>query len=387
MYNWCSKRIFMRATIIFTSMLCLVIFPIVLNAQQKPVNLLIGTYTNTGKSEGIYVYSFDPANGNLSYKNKVVTDNPSFLTVSPDKKFVYAVNELNGGKGSASAFAYDGKTGGLKFLNKELTAGDDPCNIIVDKENKHVIVANYSGGNLTVFGITTEGLLTSKKQLIAHEGNGPDKSRQEKPHVHSATLAPDEKFLLVQDLGIDRIKVYGYDGSNTNAPVSLTNVGEAKASPGSGPRLVTFSQDGRYVYLIQEMKSAVTVYTYEHGVLKPIQEITMLPQAFKGDVGAADIHISPDGKFLYASNRGDANDIAIYAINANDGKLSHVKNQSVEGKGPRSFALAPGGKYVLVANQYTNDVLVFERNAQTGLLKNTGKKITVGAPVCLVFDE
>ena len=371
----------------FKSILGLLIFPMVLHAQEKPINLLIGTYTNTGKSEGIYVYTFDQANGDLQYKNKVATENPSFLTISPNKKIVYAANELYDGKGSVSAFAYDRTTGSLNFLNRELTNGDDPCNLITDKENKHVIAANYSGGNFTVFGIQPDGRLTSHKQLIAHEGHGPDKNRQEKPHVHSATLTPDEKFLLIPDVGIDRIKIYSYDAANANAPVSLDKVGEAITSPGSGPRLVTFSADGKYLYLIQEMKSAVTVFRYQNGTLEALQEISMLSPDFKGDVGASDIHISPDGKFLYASNRGDANDIAIYAINASSGKLTHVKNQSVEGKGPRSFAIAPDGRYILVGNQYTNDVLVFERDSNTGLLRNTGKKIHVGAPVCLIFDK
>lgn len=377
----------MNATIIFKSMLCLLTFPIVLNAQQKTINLLIGTYTNTGKSEGIYVYTFDPANGSLRYKNKVIADNPSFLTISPNKKNVYAVNELNKGKGAISAFSYDRDKGALTLLNQRLTEGDDPCNVVTDQTGKHVLVSNYSGGSLTVFGTKADGTLTERQQLIVHQGSGPDKSRQEKAHVHSATFSSDHQFLLVQDLGTDHIAVYRYNESDENKPLQLPVHSLVPASAGSGPRLVTFSQDGKYVYLIQEMKSAVTVYRYQQGQLTPIQEISMLSPAFKGDVGAADIHISPDGKFLYASNRGDANDIAIYAINATNGKLSHVTNQSVEGKGPRSFAIAPGGKYALVANQYTNEVLVFERDTNTGLLKNTGKKISVGAPVCLVFDE
>jgi len=355
--------------------------------HDNTMNLLIGTYTHTGKSEGIYVYTFDLQTGKLNYKNKVATENPSFLTISPDRKFVYAVNELNNGKGAVSAFAYEQQTGALKLLNSQLTDGDDPCNIMTDKANKHVIASNYSGGNFTVFGVLDNGALTPHQQVIQHEGSGPDKNRQEKPHVHSATFSPDERFLLVQDLGIDRIKVYAYDNKNERQPISPQAVSDGVASAGSGPRLITFSKNGKYAYLIQEMKSAVTVYRYDQGQLTPIQEISMLSPSFKGDVGAADIHISPDGKFLYASNRGDANDIAIYAIHASDGKLTHIQNQSGGGKGPRSFVIAPGGKYVLVANQYTNDVIVFERDARTGLLKSTGEKIVVGAPVCLVFDE
>ncbi|GAA4784075.1 lactonase family protein [Olivibacter ginsenosidimutans] len=357
-----------------------------LYAQHKPINLLIGTYTNTGKSEGIYVYTFDLQTGDLTYKNKVVSENPSFLTFSPNKRFVYAVNELNKGKGATSAFSYDHDSGALTLLNQQLTEGDDPCNIVTDQTGKHVLVSNYSGGSLTVFGTKEDGSLTERQQLIVHQGSGPDKNRQEKAHVHSATFSPDHQFLLVQDLGTDRIAVYGYNELDNHKPVQLPVHSLVPASAGSGPRLVTFSKDKKYVYLIQEMKSAVTVYRYQQGQLTRVQEISMLSPTFKGAVGAADIHISPDGKFLYASNRGEANDIAIYSINPADGKLTYLKNQSVGGKGPRSFTIAPGGKYVLIANQYTNDVIVFERDSATGFLKNTGKKISVGAPVCLVFE-
>lgn len=232
------------------------------HAQDKPVNLLIGTYTNTGKSEGIYVYTFNPATGNLAYKNKVATENPSFLTLSPDRHFVYAVNELNQGKGAVSAFKYDHDSGSLTLLNQQLTEGDDPCNIITDREGNHVLVSNYSGGSLTVFGTKKSGELTQRQQLIVHQGSGPDKNRQEKAHVHSATFSPDHQFLLVQDLGTDRIAVYGYNNSDAKKVVQVPVHSLVTASAGSGPRLVTFSKDGQYVYLIQEMKSAITVYRY-----------------------------------------------------------------------------------------------------------------------------
>lgn len=358
-----------------------------LSAQNNSLNLLIGTYTNTGKSEGIYVYSFDVKSGKLAYKSKVVAENPSYLALSTDKKSVYAVNELHDGKGSLSAFSYDRDKGNLRFINKQVTSGDDPCHVIIDENGKHAIVSNYSGGSFTVFGTETDGALTEKVQLEAHSGNGPDKNRQEKPHVHSATFSPDQKFVLVQDLGTDCISVYPYKSENLQLPVDVSKVKIAKASPGSGPRHITFSKDGKFIYLVQEMKAAVSVYGYKEGELTFLQELSMLPPSFTGDVGAADIHISPDGNYLYASNRGDANDIAIYKINTNSGKLTYIQNQSVEGKGPRSFALSPDGRYLLVANQYTNDVIVFERDAASGGLKKTENRIEVGAPVCLVFDK
>lgn len=366
--------------------MCFTILPVLLKAQHTPIHLLVGTYTNTGKSEGIYVYSFDPLSGSLTLKNKASAENPSFLAISANKKFVYAVNELNKGEGRVSAFGYDRDTGRLTFLNTQTTGGDDPCHVIVDKSGKHVIASNYSGGNFTVFETDNQGHLTEKKQLIHHEGSGPNKDRQEKPHVHSAFFSPDEQHVLVQDLGIDRIQVYDYR-VHDDQPISLSNIQDVSTTPGGGPRHITFSKNGKYVYLIQEMGASVSVYAYNNGLLKPIQEISILSKNFKGDVGAADIHLSPDGNFLYATNRGEANDIAIYAVNTSTGKLSHVTNQSTGGKGPRNFTIAPNGKFLLVANQYTNNVVVFERDINTGLLKNNGTSIEVGAPVCLVFDE
>lgn len=375
----------MRSIIILKMTMVFVMLPHLIKAQS-PVNLLIGTYTNTGKSKGIYVYSFDPKSGNLTLKNQAIAENPSFLALSNNKKYLYAVNELNKGKGSISAFKYDQSTGELALLNTQLTAGDDPCHVSIDKNDHHVIVSNYSGGNFTVFGIEEDGRLTAKKQLIQHEGNGPNKSRQEKPHVHSAFFSPDGQQLFVQDLGTDLIHIYPYRENDEQQPISRSEVRRIPATPGSGPRHITFSKDGKFVYLIQEMTAAVTVFAYTDGMLEPIQELSMLAKDFKGEVGAADIHIAPDGKFLYASNRGEANDIAIYAIDTSTGKLSHLTNQPAEGRGPRNFALSPDGKFLLIANQSTDNVIVFERNPHTGLLKKTNTQIAVGAPVCLVFD-
>ncbi|WP_134089491.1 lactonase family protein [Olivibacter sp. XZL3] len=368
-------------------MYCTILLPMVSNAQSKTINVLIGTYTNTGKSKGIYVYAFDPNTGRLSLKNEIESANPSFLALSSDKKFVYAVNELEKGEGTISAFQYKRADGKLSLLNTQLTHGDSPCHVTVDANTRYAVASNYSGGSFTVFGIQPDGRLSEKVQLVKHEGSGPDKSRQEGPHVHSATFSPDGKFLLVQDLGTDRITIYRYDASDNKQPVALTAVNEAKASPGSGPRHLTFSKDGKYVYLVQEMKAAITVYSYKDGHLTPIQEVSMLNPSFGGEVGAADVHISPDGKFLYASNRGEANDIAIYSINAATGEISHIGNESVKGKGPRNFAIAPDGKFLLVANQYTDEVIVFARNEETGRLTDTGNRIDVGAPVCVLFDE
>ncbi|QNL52440.1 lactonase family protein [Olivibacter sp. SDN3] len=364
------------------------LIPVVIMAQENVINLLIGTYTDTGKSQGIYVYAFDTVSGKLTYRSEVPTDNPSFLTLSKDRKYVYSVNELGEGNGRVSAFAYDSSTAKLRFLNQQAALGDAPCHITIDQEDKNVIVSNYNGGNFAVFGRERDGRLTEKKQVVGHQGSGPDKSRQEKPHVHSAIFSPNGKFLLVQDLGTDQVSSYPYDVTADETPVSLAEVNRVTLTPGSGPRHAIFSKDGDYVYVVQEMKPAVTVFNCHEGQMQQVQEITMLSEDFTGDdVGAADIHISPDGKFLYASNRGDANDIAIYKVDQKSGRLSLQDHQSVGGKGPRNFVIAPEGNFLLVANQYTDNVTVFKRDFTTGLLEDTGIGVAIGAPVCLVFDR
>lgn len=380
-----SRYYLSKALLVF--LICF-LAPVAVMAQTNVINLLIGTYTNSGKSQGIYVYTFDTTSGELAYKSEVSTDNPSFLTLSEDRKYVYAVNELGEGKGSVSAFSYDAATGKLHFLNQQSTLGDAPCHITIDQMDKHVVVSNYNGGNFTVFGREHDGRLTEKKQVIQHEGSGPDKSRQEKPHVHSAVFSPDGDFLLVQDLGTDKVSSYPYDVRVDKTPVSAGDVNRVAVTPGGGPRHIVFSKGGNYLYVLQEMEAAVAVFRYDKGQMEQVQEITMLSEDFSGeDVGAADIHVSPDGEFLYASNRGDANDIAIYKIDQASGRLSLQGHQSVGGKGPRNFVIAPDGKFLLVANQYTDNVVVFKRDLKTGLLKDSGISISLGAPVCLVFDK
>lgn len=357
--------------------------PLTLSAQQ--IDLFIGTYTNTGKSKGIYVYRFDTTTGIATPKSSVEAVNPSFLVRSVDGKFVYAVSENGEGKGAVNAFAYEEGSGTLTLLNTQLTQGDHPCHIATDRKGEYVIVSNYSGGNLSVFPIQADGRLGTIKQLIAYEGSGPDKRRQQSPHVHSAFFSPDEKRLYVQDLGTDNIFFYDYRPNDPNGPLIPAEPAFAKASPGGGPRHVAQSADGHYSYLVQEMTAKVKVYSQTDGKWEPIQEIGINEANFTGQDGAADIKLSPDGKFVYASNRGEANTLAIYRVDPSDGKLTKVGNQDVLGRGPRNFTLSPNGKFLLVANQNTDEVVVFARDLGTGLLNDTGHRIAIGAPVCLVF--
>ncbi|MQQ99105.1 lactonase family protein [Glaciimonas soli] len=375
----------------FSTLFLLITFlmPLQGHAQEKNLHLLIGTYTNTNrnvKSEGIYAVDFNPKSAEAIYKNVVKNViNPSYLAVSPDKKFVYAVNE-NGEKSEVSAFSYDEKSGNLHFLNKVASLGADPCYITLDKDGKHVIVANYTGGSLAVFAVEPDGKLSEAIQVIQHAGSSVTKNRQDSPHVHMVKFAPDGKYLLVSDLGTDQVFSYAYNAANPRTPLTLKHTFNVKK--GSGPRHLIFSANGKIAYLLHEIDGTLTVFGYHDGVLTPVQETTVAAKNFdrtkEGTIDAADIHLSPDGKFLYASSRGAVNDISIFSVAAN-GTLSLVTHTPALGKGPRNFAIDPSGQFLLVAHQTSDEVVIFRRDLVTGLLTDSGKRIVIGSPVCLVF--
>jgi 6-phosphogluconolactonase len=345
----------------------------------NPYRLLVGTYTNTGTSEGIYSYEADLEQGNVKLLSVAKSlENPSFLAISPDKQLIYSVSESPEAS-RAGAFAFDATTGTITFLNSSLTGGKGPCHIAMG--TKHVITANYGGGNLSVFGIADAGRLTELTQLIQHTGNSIHPSRQLRPHAHQVVFTPDKQYLLSCNLGTDKVMVYLYDAGNKQQP--LTAFDSIRVKAGSGPRHLTISNNGKIVYLLQELDGTVSVMSLKKGRLKLLQETSVVT---KKDitVGAADIHLSPDGRFLYATNRGTANDISCFTV-AKNGKLSFVEQVSSGGVGPRNFAISPDGKYLLAGNQRTDNIVVFRRDMKTGRLTNTGKEIKTGAPVCLLF--
>jgi len=366
-----------------TICLLLLISPLMMLAQH--IHLLVGTYTQNGKSEGIYVYDFDLETGEATPVSSITSENPSFLALSTDRKYLYAVNENGDGKGAVSAYAYDDQEGTLTFLNRQLTLGDHPCHVTTNSEGTHVMVSNYSGGSISVFPIGPAGSLGGMMQQIHHEGSGPDPQRQQAPHVHSAFFNSDETQLFVQDLGTDKLNIYDFEPEETAGPLIAAVSPFITGTPGGGPRHITFSADGRFIYLVQEMAATVMVYQQRGDNWEAIQEEPINEPEFDGRDGAADIKLSPDGKFLYASNRGDANILAIYRVDRASGKLTKTGNQSVLGRGPRNFVLSPDGKFLLVANQNTDEVVIFKRDSDTGLLTDTGKRLNVGSPVCLVF--
>lgn len=348
-------------------------------SQELKYKLLVGTYTNTGKSQGIYVYDIDMRTGVFGQKYVAAgITNPSFLGLSSDKKFLYSVCENQNGS-AASAYSFDVKTSKITQINSSLTNSSGPCHISVTA--KHVFTANYGGGSISVFGRNTNGSLTSVLQVIQHTGSSVNKDRQKTPHVHQTTISPNGKFLIVNDLGTDLVTSYKYDSNAINE--ILTPFDSIKVKLGSGPRHLTFSKNGKRVYLLQELDGTISVFQYNDGKLKLIQETTI---SVKKDIvnGAADIHFSPDGKYLYATNRGTANDISCFLVK-NDGTLVFKQQISTEGIGPRNFAITPDGNYLFVANQRTDNIVVFKRDLKTGQLTDSGKRLEVGAPVCLIF--
>ena len=364
-------------------LLLALLLPAISFAQKKApkvFDLIIGTYT-TGDSKGIYVYRFYEETGRLAYLSEIDDiKNPAYLCISANGKFVYSANE-NDKDGSLSAFKFDKASGKLELINSQL-AGGGPAYVSIDKDMKNAFAANYGNGTLTVLPINKDGSLSPIIQSIKDEGHGPIADRQAGPHVHSAWLSPDEKYLFAADLGTDKLNIFRYHASK-NPPLTPAMPESVSVVPGNGPRHFDFSADGKYMDLLQEMGAVITAYSVDGAKLKPLQSVNMTAETFKGKVGAADIHISPDGHFLYATNRGDANEIVVYEINQDTHLLNFVERYGTLGKTPRNFMITPSGNYLLVANQNTDNIVVFKIDKSTGKLTLTRSMIKVGNPVCL----
>ncbi len=349
---------------------------------QKPLSpeyhLLIGTFTGEGKPNGIHVYRFNTETGDFKRAQPVTElKNASYLAVSGDRKNVYSL----GGEG-INSFRFDPVTGVLTFMNSLPAQG--PAYISVDKNKKVVFAGNYGGGSVLSVHLDKEGSFVKENAtVIKYEGSSINKERQDKSHVHAAVLSLDDRYLLVPDLGTDRVYQYQVDASSQEI-IKPVDPPFFAGDPGGGPRHLAFHPNGKWAYLVLEMTGSVMALGYQDGKLSAKQTISMVTPDFKGRLSGADIHVSPDGKFLYASNRGDANEIAIYSINRK-GTLKLVGRQSVLGIMPRNFVIDPTGKFLLAANQVSNDIFIFRRNSKTGLLTATGKNIEVEKPVCLKF--
>lgn len=359
---------------------CLLLF---IAASSQQYYLFIGTYTGTG-SKGIYVYRFDAGTGKATWvSNTDSVVNPSYLCVAPGDSMLYACTETRTvNAGGVTAFKFNRSSGRLTQLNKQSSGGDNPCYVNVYKNGKWVVVGNYSGGSLAAFPVNSNGSLQPYSQLIQHEGKGTNKERQEMAHVHSTIFSPAQDYLFVPDLGMDKVMIYRFNPSQTK-PLQSATPPAAMATPGSGPRHFDFHPNGKWAYLVEELAGAVVAYQYKNGKLQEMQRIATHPDTLTSQPGSADIHVSPDGKFLYASNRGKENNIAIFKIDAASGKLSVAGYQSTLGQTPRNFFIEPSGKYLLAANQESDNIVIFKRDAATGLLRYTGEQIHLPKPVCL----
>ncbi len=364
-------------------LLTILIFSGLLQAQNSI--LFIGSYTQSG-SKGIYVYKFNERSGKLEWLTNTDSGtvvNPSYLCIAPDKKHIYVSTESKiFGGGSVSAFEFDKQSAKLKFLNKEESIGENPVHISVHKTGKWIVNANYTAGNITAYPLWPDGKIRPAFQIIQLEGAGPNKERQEKAHAHSAVFSPMGENLFVCDLGSDKIMSYNFN-EYINLPIMANDPPATNCVGGSGPRHLEFHPNGQFAYCIEELSGRVSVYKYINGRLDSIQRIAAHEANNKGPFASADIHISSDGRFLYASNRASENTIAIFAIAKETGKLELIGIEPSGGKGPRNFTISPDDNYLLVANAQSGNVVVFKRNKKTGLLKRTDSEIKIPAASCL----
>ena len=350
-------------------------------ALARKYFVYVGTYTGE-QSKGIYTFQFDPASGDMTpvkLAGEVV--NPSFLTIHPNRKFLYAVSELP--KGSVTAFAIDAKTGALTPLNSVPTGGGGACHLVVDKTGKSLMVANYGTGSVAAFPLGADGRLGEAAVLIKHSGSSVNAKRQRGPHAHAVVLSADNRFVFAPDLGLDQILSYRLDPAK--ASLSPNDPPFAKVAPGSGPRHFAFHPKGKFAYVVNEMGSSVTAFRYDalRGALTELQTLSTLPKDFSGEDQSAELEVDAKGRFLYASNRGH-DSIAVFAI-GRDGKLTLVENASTQGKTPRNFKIDPTGAFLFAANQDSGTIVQFRIDSKSGRLKPTGKTAEISKPVCVQF--
>lgn len=344
--------------------------------------LFVGTYTDE-TSEGIYLFTFNADDGSLIPRDTVTgVENPSYLALSPDHSFLYAVNEMaDSAEATVSSFSFDRQKGELAFLNRQSSRGGAPCYVSVDAEGRAVFVANYLGGSLAMLPVKGDGSLEEAKVVVEHQGSSINKRRQKSPHMHCTYISQDNDMLFAADLGTDSVKGYAFDSGSMelNKDPSVTFNAEA----GAGPRHLTFHPDGKFAYLINELNGTIVVFGYDGESLEPLQTVSTLPENYEGAVSGADIHVSPDGRFLYASNREELNNIVIYSIDEQNGKLTKAGQQPSGGVHPRNFMIDPTGRYLLAANRHTDNIVVFRRDEETGMLTPTGVEAEVSQPVSL----
>jgi 6-phosphogluconolactonase len=353
--------------------------------RMEKLWVFVGTSTG-GKSKGIYRFTFDPGTGAAGpVQLAAEAANPTFLSIHPNRQFLYAVNatpEFQGQKsGAVSAFALDRKTGALTLLNQQPSGGPGPCHLVVDAAGKNALVANYGGGSVAALPVQADGRLAPAASFIQHHGSSIDPKRQEGPHAHSINLDAGNRFAFAADLGLDKVLVYRFDAAK--GTLASHEPPSASTTPGAGPRHFAFHPSGRFAYVINELNSTVTAFSYDAaaGVLHAIQAVTTLPANFSGENYPAEVQVHRHGRFLYGSNRGH-DSIAVFHIHAESGRLTPEGHQSSGGKWPRNFGIDPSGAWMIVGNQNSDNVLVFRIDAERGTLSPTGQTFEAPAPIC-----
>ncbi len=365
-------------------------------APAETYELLVGSYT-AGSSEGIYRLQFDSRTGRFQGQPVLAAkaDNPSWLTLSKDQTHLFVVNENGPGQkdpvGRVSSYRIDPKNQQLTLINQVQSLGNEPTHSSIAADGRYLFVANYSvkedpGGSLAVLPVDAEGKLSSPVQLSGHPASRVNPERQASNHVHSVVSAPDGKYVFVQDLGADKVFAYRYDPkANHEQPLTPASPASVQLPPGSGPRHLLFSADGKHAWLTTEMSAQVAVFDYHDGTLTQTQLVDFAAGQPVSDKAGAALHASSDGKFLYLSNRGTANQLLVFSIDPATGHLKELQRRSVEGDHPREFSLDPSGRFLLFANQKSNEIVVVERDPKTGLLGKTVQKLPIDAPSDLKF--
>src|ERR1700694_4975375 len=379
-----------RGIFAFSLLIAPLVFLAIAGSAGKPSAnrkylVFVGTYTTKTESKGIYGFEVDADTGKLTPKGVAAeTLDPSWVAVHPSGKFLYAANEA-GKRSAVSAFAVDAKSAKLTLLNQIPALGEDPCYLSFDKTGKYLLVANYSSGTIAVFPMRGDGRLGEHTALVKHQGaKGPNKERQEAPHAHWIETSPDNRFVLVGDLGLDEVLVYKFDA--TSGTLTPNEPPFARLKAGSGPRHAVFYPNGKFVFAVSELSSTATSFAYgaKKGTLKEIGTASTLPPGFSGRNDVAETAVHPNGKFLYVSNRGN-DSIAILSIDPGNRTLAPAGGIPTGGKEPRHFAIDPSGKFLLAENQFSNSVVVFKIAPATGGLTPTGQVVEVPSPVAIAF--
>ena len=355
-------------------------------AQAEQPLVFVTAFASAEKA-GIHAFGFDSENGTLKLlKRTTGVQSPFFIALSPDRRFLYSIDEFGGKDNFVAAFAIEGRGGDLRALNRQNSRGKAACYVEVDPTGKSVLVANYSSGSVASLPVMGDGSLGESASFFQHSGSGGDPQRQQGPNAHCFVVSPDGKHALAADLGIDKVMIYTLDAAIAKlAPNAAQSF--AKLTPGSGPRHLTFHPNGKLVYVINELANTITVFDWNaaHGTLQEKQTIATLPADFTGKSYTADLKITPDGKHLYGTNRGH-DSIASYRIAA-DGTLTLLIVQPSGGKGPQNLLITPDGRWLLCANMPGNNVVVFKIDSASGSIKSHGEAVEVPMASCIRWME